>query len=66
MEIFYSSKDLENRYDGPLPLDAACPVDSNLSWKQQCANRQDWALKEVRRIDEEINTLEKDDFLEDT
>jgi hypothetical protein len=51
------TKDLDKRYDGPVPIDASYPSDFNLSWAQQCANREHWGRAEVIRISEEIALL---------
>ena len=50
-------KDLDKRYDGPVPIGASYPSDYNLSWSQQCSNRENWARSEVHRIKKEIALL---------
>ncbi len=56
-----SNKDLDRRYDGPVPIGASHPSDFNLSWAQQCANREHWARAEVIRIGKEIALLRPPD-----
>jgi hypothetical protein len=56
-----SNKDLDRRYDGPVPIGASYPSDFNLSWAQQCANREHWARSEVIRIGKEIALLRPPD-----
>jgi hypothetical protein len=41
---------LQQRYDGPLPLDAAFPPDWDRPRHEQIANRKRWAWSEVRRL----------------
>lgn len=41
---------LDNRYDGPLPFNAAVPPDWDRPRHEQIANRKRWAWCEVRRL----------------
>lgn len=50
-------KDLDKRYDGPVPIGASYPSDYDLSWSQQFTSREHWARLEVHRIKKEIALL---------